>query len=313
MVAWLLYATATGVGICVAGLLAERGLRCLGRPARWVWAVAMVATVGVPLAAVVAVEHGALLATAPASGWDTLILIAWAAVSLVTLASVRLSLWTVRRNARSWRPGTVDGESVLVSTSFGPGVIGARRPRIVLPVWVEGTPEWLRRLVVRHEAEHMRAGDTKLLLGGVVVVALVPWLLPLWWQLHRLRAAVESDCDARVLATADRRAYANALVAIAGRPTRRLLPVPTLAPRATELERRLRLITGTGGPRKVGLALAGLALAVLLALGSVPAPAALPAPLIPTLNVAAPTSSFEQPREARVFLSVQPEVVPAGD
>lgn len=308
MLVWMVYGTVVGAVFGLAGVCAERGLRRLGRPVRWVWGAVMAATVLVPLSALAEARVGvpSAGATAPGSGLDTLVLAGWVAVTLVLLASLRMSAWTLRRNARSWRRESAEGGRVLWSTAFGPGVIGARAPTVVLPGWVEELPDRLRRLVVGHEVEHVRAGDTRLLLAGVVLTALVPWCLPLWWQLHRLRAAIETDCDARVLAAgADPRAYANALVAIAGRPTRRWLPVPTLAPRPAELEARIRLITG--GSRRGGPGLLGLAVVAALAFAAVPAPNAPPEPLLPTLRWAPPAIPPELPREAKVFLSVQPE------
>lgn len=312
MLMWMLYVTAVGCVLGLAALLAEWALRQLGRPVRWAWAAALASTVMVPLgvavvaAGVLPVDGFLSAGSRPASGVDTLLLAGWGVVTLVLLASLRLSAWTLRRNLRSWRSDVVEGQRVRLSTVFGPSVVGVRAPRVVLPAWVVGSPQWLRRLVVRHEREHVRAGDTALLSAGIVAAALVPWCVPLWWQLHRLRRAIETDCDARVLAAIDApRAYANALVAIAGRPPGRLQPVPTLAPRAGELERRIRLITRSRpGSRRAGLGLLVAALASLLAAGSVPAPATLPAPVLPTFRLAAPRSSLELPREAKVILSV---------
>ena len=44
-----------------------------------------------------------------------------------------------------------------------------------------------------HEAEHRAARDTWLLFVGALLVVLTPWNAALWWQISRLRAAVELD------------------------------------------------------------------------------------------------------------------------
>lgn len=72
-----------------------------------------------------------------------------------------------------------------------------------------------------HEQEHLDAGDTRLLAIATGMVALMPWNPALWWQLRRLRAAIELDCDTRVLGRGvEPSAYANALLEVGerGRP-----------------------------------------------------------------------------------------------
>jgi bla regulator protein BlaR1 len=322
MLAWLLYGTVAGLAASGAGVLAERGCRSLGRPVRFVWTWAMAATVALPIVALAARSRavpGFLVGTGPAlrafgSPWslvpagllsgpaDVAIIAAWAALSLVLAANVRLAVWTLRRNERGWRSATVEGRRVAVSSEFGPGVVGAVRPRMVLPEWVLESASPLRRLIALHEVEHVRARDTRLLLGGVMATVLAPWCLPLWWQLRRLRLAVETDCDARVVkVTGQPAAYAHALLEVASRGTgQRALPVPSLAPRRGELERRIRLVTtaGRGRPRLTGLAL--LAAAGLLAL----APVALPAPDLPVHHPDPPRPA--PPPATIVILSVTP-------
>ncbi|MEX0892939.1 MAG: M56 family metallopeptidase, partial [Gemmatimonadota bacterium] len=100
----------------------------------------------------------------------------------------------------------------------------------------------LRTLMLEHEAEHLRAGDPRLLGGGLLLVALLPWNPVAWWQLRRLRLAIEVDCDARVLRRRpDARTYGDLLLAMGAR-TRRM-PLAAAAafsePRTT-LETRIR-------------------------------------------------------------------------
>jgi len=53
--------------------------------------------------------------------------------------------------------------------------------------------------VIAHERSHLGAHDTQLLTIAVCLLACMPWNPILWWQLRRLRLAIEMDCDARVL------------------------------------------------------------------------------------------------------------------
>jgi hypothetical protein len=168
----------------------------------------------------------------------------WLALSLGMLAALG---WTYRR-IRAARAGTVaaevDGVRVRVAERLGPAVVGLRRPDIVLPRWVLDAPAEERRLILLHEREHLASGDGWLLLLGALAVAAMPWCLPLWWQHRRLRAAVEADCDARVLSRgASRRAYGQILIRTAG--GRPLLPLlsPAWGETTSQLERRIMRMT----------------------------------------------------------------------
>lgn len=117
-----------------------------------------------------------------------------------------------------------------------------------------------------------------------------------------MRGAVESDCDARVLAaTGDARTYARALLKVAGRPSRAPLPSTGLASGRSELERRIRLITARGrGSRKQAVlaAVAASAMAVALLL--------VPALQVPALGNETPPDETALPPSAEIFLSIKP-------
>lgn len=304
MVAWMVYLIGVGCAIAVAGSLAERGLRSLGQPLRWIWVCAMGATLALPIALGLVVRSGSLpgvggiasatavVAVQPPWNWiptqlgspgvDAVLFAAWFALTMVLLGNLRLAAWSLRRNERSWRTGSVAGRRVLMSQGFGPGVIGASRPRIVFPEWVSDATPSLRRLILMHEIEHIRARDTQLLLAGVVLLVVVPWCIPLWWQLHRLRRAIEMDCDARVLtATGDPRGYANALVTVAGQRTPGLLPVATFTPGREELQERIHLITA-GRRKRSKLAGLGFLVTAAVLVGGV---SRVPLPNPPNPNV----------------------------
>lgn len=57
----------------------------------------------------------------------------------------------------------------------------------------------LGALVLRHETEHLRAGDPLLLRCALGAAIAMPWNPALWWLVRRLHLAVETDCDTRVL------------------------------------------------------------------------------------------------------------------
>jgi hypothetical protein len=130
---------------------------------------------------------------------------------------------------------------VRVAPRVGPAVLGVRRPEVVVPAWLLHASPEEQRLVVMHEAEHVRARDPLTLAAGCVAVALMPWNPAAWWMLLRLRGAVEMDCDARVLRRGvERRAYGTLLIEMAGRGPGLFLGVPALAGSPSTLERRIR-------------------------------------------------------------------------
>jgi hypothetical protein len=75
------------------------------------------------------------------------------------------------------------------------------------------------------------------------MVSLTPWNAALWWNVRRLRAAVEIDCDARVLsAGASPTEYGVLLLELTSFIGEHRLPVPTFAKPHSLLERRLTMI-----------------------------------------------------------------------
>src|SRR6202007_439942 len=96
----------------------------------------------------------------------------------------------------------------------------------------------LRQIVLKHERAHIHARDQLTLLAALCLVAVAPWNLPLWWQLRRLRRAIEIDCDARVLRDAtSETAYAEALLEVQQRRTRMPISAMALIEPVTQLER----------------------------------------------------------------------------
>lgn len=165
----------------------------------------------------------------------------WALASATLLLVGAATTLRARRARHAWPRTTVAGEAVRVAPGMGPAVLGIVRPEVVVPAWLLDATEDEQRLVVLHEREHVRAGDPLLLAVGCAAAALLPWSPAAWWMLLRLRAAVELDCDARVLrGGVPRRAYGSLLIEMAGRGPGLSLGTPALAGSPSTLERRLR-------------------------------------------------------------------------
>src|SRR2546422_838633 len=155
----------------------------------------------------------------------------WAWVAALRLTALR----------RDWRNATVDGRAVLVSDNVGPAVAGLWRPRVVLPEWALRLGDRERRLMLAHEDEHIRARDPWLLAAAAVTLFFTPWNPVVWWQVRRLRLAVEMDCDSRVLARdGDAPAYGALLLRVGQRRARLPLGAPALGEPVSFLGRRIR-------------------------------------------------------------------------
>lgn len=109
------------------------------------------------------------------------------------------------------------GEGVFVSQAAGacPAVLGAWKPRIVLPVDFEiRYPTREGEMVMAHERAHLRRGDA---VANLAVVAMrsAYWFNPLLhWASTRFRQDQEMACDAMVLGQFPdrRRSYAEAML-----------------------------------------------------------------------------------------------------
>ena len=251
MLSWMLYSIVVSLLMGLAALALERSAQIRQRPARWLWATCMVASLAIPfIPSKVSVQlpetthaeratSSEILTppqttaielsrfTLPIIGTDqtplsnrvsTLLDWTWRmasmALALVILASgVHLS-WRRRR----WDRGHMAGTAVYISEDCGPAVVGFLRPHIVLPRWLTKSSTDEQELVIAHERSHLDAHDTQLLTIAVCLLACMPWNPMLWWQLRRLRLAIEIDCDARVLSLGYPVArYSEALIAVGER------------------------------------------------------------------------------------------------
>jgi TonB family protein len=281
MAAWFLYSMVVANLLGLAAVAGEGALRGSGRAGRWVWVAALGLSIALPLLAwlglsmgsVPSVPEGAMLHLPPitittsattASAWslDDVLLGLWVGGAAAVVAFIGLTWLAMRGEQRHWRRCNVDGVDVMVTADRGPAVYGVRRARILVPEWALELEDRVRRLMLLHEGEHARAGDTRVVLFGLMVVAIAPWNVLLWWHFRRLRQAIELDCDARVLRRApDARRYGSLLLEVGRRRSAPVLGL-ALAEPVSFLERRIRLITAKasrGSIQRVA-ALGGLAL-----------------------------------------------------
>lgn len=171
---------------------------------------------------------------------DRYALAAWMAAS-VLLAILFIAVHVRMRAARrSWPHAELHGASVRVSPNVGPAVFGLLHAQIVVPRWLLSRAADEQRLVLTHEAEHVRAGDHLLLAAGSLVVVLMPWNPAVWWMLSRLRLAIELDCDARVLGGgAAPQSYGTLLIDLAEHSSGFRLGAPALLDGTSHLQTRV--------------------------------------------------------------------------
>lgn len=199
----------------------------------------------------------------------------WVASTAAMLLICGAAWLALRRAARHWSTMEIDGTSVLVSERLGPAVFGLFRSSVVVPRWLLAAPGEMRAIALRHEREHVAARDPVLIGAALLLVALAPWNPALWWQLRRLRFAIELDCDARVTRRdVDPIAYANVLLGVRERHSPTPFAAIALTEPVSQLEARIRVLTQsvrTIRPLAIALS-ASLATALLVAACAVAPP-----------------------------------------
>ena len=314
LIAWMAYATLlTGI-LCVAAVAVERLVAIWGAAQRFVWLTVVLAAMiepvtvatrrtSLPVMSPSVVTTPASFATrgAPLSALapgqpeirntgiadfaphaiaviDGYVGAAWIMGSALLLLLFAVALVRLSFRRRRWCEATLNGMCVLIAPDVGPAVIGAARPRVVIPSWSLSLDDQSRSLMLRHEAEHIAAHDPLLLLIAAWSLILFPWNLGLWMAVRRLRAAIEVDCDRRVLCCSpEPRAYGMLLMAVSARRRASLPFAVALVERQSLLERRIRVMTAVP-PRRRMLFSALLAAAMLtacVAASSIPRPRSL--------------------------------------
>jgi beta-lactamase regulating signal transducer with metallopeptidase domain len=343
---WMLYCVAVGTLLSGGAVALEKALRPLGRATRWVWAGALLLTLAVPAAVwrfgavrvagpvagpvrALPLELGADVGQAPARrarSWlaDALdaqrlqapLAVLWIGSSTVAVLALAGMAGSLRRRRRAWAAALVDGVPVLISADVGPAVVGLLRSRIVLPRWAVDADIGARALVLEHEQEHVRAGDPRLLAAALAAAVLTPWNPAVWWQLRRLRLAVEVDCDARVLGRrADVHAYGSVLLEVGRRTAHtRLAASAAFAEPVSTLERRIRIMTAPRVRRPILRAAGFGVLAAALAAAACEAPAPTgPSPSGTRQLAGAPGSFARSPMTPRALLEqYYPQVLRDG-
>ena len=189
----------------------------------------------------------------------------WALASAVLGGVLCWGPLRLRRLSLGWPKSRTLGRDVRVSPDFGPAAIGITRPEIVLPRWSLALPAPDLSLVLDHEESHVRARDPMMMAGGVVALVLVPWNPSLWWQVRRLRDAVEVDCDRRVLRTqAGPALYGRILVEIGAHGRMDVLLTPAISGTRSLLERRLDAMRERSKRRELPRTLAGAMVALAM-------------------------------------------------
>jgi beta-lactamase regulating signal transducer with metallopeptidase domain len=301
MLIWILNVSAAGLLLGLAALAFERSARLRQMMTRWVWGVSMITSVLIPLAVTstsvysvaprranhaIMPERVASFVPLTASGSsvplerasattvasliaprsiDGLLLRIWCALSGGLILAIMLSGVFLHWRKRRWGLRTVAGVPVLVSTDSGPAVIGLIRSRIVVPQWLVALTPDEQNLVIAHEQSHLEARDPQFLAGALCLLVCMPWNVALWWQLRRLRAAIEIDCDARILKRGhDITCYGETLIAVGERQTSSIGMAAAMSASTSFLEQRIRIMlrkkTRSAWLPSVALACFGVAL-----------------------------------------------------
>jgi len=198
---------------------------------------------------------GAQTALVPAGVTDWVSLLGWVIVAgvVLRLCWVGLGLWRLRRLSRV---GTIAAPCVIHEeaqdlvraraeiryvSSGQPVTFGFRRPVVLLPEMLRAQPAQIQQLVLCHELFHVRRRDWIWVVAEEIVKAAL-WFHPaVMWLIARVRLAREEVVDElTVLATAQRRAYIEALLVFADTPSQ--APAPAFA-RRRHLFRRMVLIS----------------------------------------------------------------------
>jgi len=298
---WIAYAVLISVLLSGVAFGLESALRLYGRSVRWVWAIVIAGGLVTPVAVLLMgllparPESSGIVPDVPSAGLILLdpLMMAFAppASLLERLGTPLIGVWVLMtvalvvfvmggalrlaRKRSGWKSRPVAGDRALISENFGPAVVGIRHTEIVLPEWALGLEPKELHLIMLHEREHQKARDTQLLSAGLFAVLLMPWNVALWWQLRRLRGAVELDCDARVLRTGvSGTEYGTLLLRMGERISGMGIMAAAMAEPRSLLEGRIRMIIEKKPKARVVRAAVALGLAgtVLAAACEMPLP-----------------------------------------
>jgi len=293
---WMLYVIFITLVLSGAALTGERSARLRRARTRWIWVVTILASLALPtVIASVSIQIPSLVTptvtrkiaalremtavhvapmtwvrertvnSAAAPSLNRAVRRCWLMMSAALFLALVLNGAYASWRKRQWGMGKIAGAAVYIAPDAGPAVVGLLRPRIVVPSWLTETTQSHQAMVMAHEQAHLAGRDSQVLTVALFLLVLMPWNLPLWWQLHRLRYAIEVDCDARVLERGlDIRKYGETLIHVSERPVAYVGSVAAMAESRSFLEERISLMV-TDPVRWGSLAtvvFAGLALAL---------------------------------------------------
>jgi bla regulator protein BlaR1 len=276
MITWMAYVIAVSLLLGLAALAAEHSARLRRASTRWYWLSTILASLllptviasvsiqlphvtGMKAAQEIVVLRDATRIALPSQVWpganraqvqpwhalDPWIKDAWIIASstmVLMLAVIGIQLY---RRRRVWAQATMLGTAVHIAPDMGPAVVGFLSPGIVVPLWLTRSAYAEQAAVIAHEKCHMRAGDPQLFAVALCLLVFMPWNLPLWWQVRRLRHAIEVDCDARVLADGhDPLTYSETLIAVGEKRFSNFGVVAAMSESKSLLERRITIMNG---------------------------------------------------------------------
>jgi uncharacterized protein (TIGR03435 family) len=249
---------------------------------------------------------------APSLSVSALLFKGWIAGMALFLLPMVIGLWQarcLRRSGLLWLRGQSTADEVAAKAGIrrrvevllheatpGPMTCGIIRPAILLPPdarnWEE--PDLTRAIV--HEVEHVRRRDW-VSHGLARAVCAVYWFHPLIWIARRwLALEAERACDDAVLGYSEATAYADQLVGLAERLSRKArFALPAMA-NSADLAARVRALLDGGQRRgRAGAAavMAAAAAAILLVLAVSPLKLVAVAQSQGTANPAADDVHFE--------------------
>ena len=295
MAEWILYILMVSLLLSAAAWIAERSARLSRRSTRWIWLLSVIASLAIPsIISSVSIQVPSIVTpsisqhaitlrdntvaaispnvwmrevvSAPTLiQWDRLIQIAWMALSAALLILILASAIHISWRKRQWSEGKFMGVAVYLSVDTGPAVVGLINPKIVIPQWITQSATIDKSMVIAHEQSHLHAGDQRLLTIALCLLVLMPWNIPLWWQLKRLRHAIEVDCDSRVLREGrEAVSYGETLIAVGQRQSSFVGAVAAMSESPSFLEQRITIMMRK--PSRIGsifaVLLTGLALSV---------------------------------------------------
>jgi bla regulator protein BlaR1 len=274
MLAMIIYVVIVGVLLSAAALVAEYAAKQRRTSRRWIWMATIVASLLLPLIIPnVTIQVPDLIKSADTENsivlrdvtsvhvpmavldlgmpdidarphqLDALFHRIWLAISLVVLSGLVLSGCLLYWRKRLWARGNLSGTPVLIAPDVGPAVVGLLRPRIVIPAWLLQESAARQQLVLAHEQSHLDARDPQMLTIALCLLVAMPWNLPLWWQFHRLRRAIEVDCDARVLRSGrDVAEYCETLIQVGQNQSSYVGAVAAMSESGSFLEQRMKIM-----------------------------------------------------------------------